>query len=126
MAKSLLTAIIFLNVRSSYAFRLLSLEYPRKIQTKLHCASPDELSAVKLKITAVEYCLANFGEIVIPETEERNAVKNFSEDRLMKQLEQLQAYELQQLQAVYLELEKQKTISMSSKSTTGKLGSPSL
>ena len=65
--------------------------------------------------------MANFGEIVIPETEERNAVKiyhKFSEDRLMKQLEQLQAIDLL--------LQEKKTIITSRKPTTGKLGSPSL
>ena len=107
---------------------------PLNLSTRqVHRDSPDELSGVKLRITAVEYCLANFGEIVVPETEEKNAVKiyqKFSQDRpmeqlghLMEQLGQLQAEKLQ-LQAKDLELEKQKTISMGS--TTGMLGSPSL
>ena len=103
MAKLLLTA------NSSYAFRFLSFGHSRKIQTKLHCATPDELRAVKSKILAVEYCLANFGGIVMPETGERNRVmiyKNCSFDGLINQLGILQAREL--------ELEKQKTISMSS------------
>ena len=89
MAKLPLTLIIF---RCFYAFRFLSVGHSRKIQTKLRYASPDELSAVKSKILGVEYCLANFGEIVILETGEKNAVMtymNFGFDGLVNQLDQL-------------------------------------
>ena len=78
-------------------------------------SSSDEFSAVKLKMSAVEYCLDNFGSIVILETKEKNFVEKyqkFSEDRLSKELDRLQedkkyfqAMELHR-QAMELELEK--------------------
>ena len=110
-------------------------------------SSSDELSAVKLEISAVKYCLENCGSIVIPETKEKNFVKmyqKFGEDRLWKQLEQLQAEKLElekhrqedkkylqakelelekHRQAMELEHEKQKTTRMSSNSSSGKLDS---
>ena len=92
-------------------------------------SSSDELSAVKLKMSAVEYCFVNFGSNVIPETEEKNFVKiyqKFNEDRLSRQLDYLQAKELElekHRQAMELEHEKQKTIHMSSNSSSGKLDS---
>ena len=106
-------------------------------------SSSDELSAVKLKMSAVEYCLDNFGSIVILETKEKNFVEKyqkFSEDRLSKELDRLQedkkyfqAMELelqkhrqakeQNRQAMELELEKQKTLRMSSNLSSGKLDS---
>ena len=98
MAILLLTVIICLYIESSYAFRFLSFGNYRKIQTKLHCASPDELSAVKSKILAVEYYLANLGKKVIPETGEKNAVmiyEKFSLKGLTKELGQLRAEKLQ-------------------------------
>ena len=92
-------------------------------------SSSDELSAVKLEISAVKYCLENCGSIVIPETKEKNLVKTyqkFGEDRLWKQLDYLQAKELElekHRQAMELEHEKQKTTRMSSNSSSGKLDS---
>ena len=146
MAKLPLTFIIFLYAVSSYAFGFLSLGHPRKIRTQLHCTPPDELSAINSEISAVKYCLANFGNIVIPETGEKNAVmiyKNFGLDGLMDQLlelekqkSNLQAKDLNlqakdlNLQAKELELVKQNTILLQGNSTRnstrGKLGSISL
>ena len=99
--------------------------------------SPDELNAVTLKISAVEYCLINFGSIVIPETEEKTFVKmyqNFSGDILSKKLDSLQEEKrylqekdlkqldiLQAEKAKDLELEKQRTIFISRDSSSGKL-----
>ena len=85
--------------------------------------SPDELNAVKLKISAVEYCLINFGSIEIPETEEKIFVKmyqNFSGDLLTKKLDSLQE-EKRYLQKNDLELEKQRTIFISRDSSSGML-----
>ena len=90
-------------------------------------SSFDELSAVKLEISAVKYCLGL--SIVIPETKEENFVKmyqRFDEVHLSKQLDYLQAKELElekHRQAMELEYEKQKTTRMSSNSSSGKLDS---
>ena len=93
MAKLFLIVIVFLNAESSYALTFSRLKNLRNIQTKLKSTSPDELNAVTLKISAVEYCLINFGSIDIPETEEKIFVKmyqNFSGDLLTKKLDSLQ------------------------------------
>ena len=94
MAKLFLIVIVFLNAESSHAFPFSRLRNLRNIQTKLKSTSSDELNAVTLKISAVEYCLINFGSIDIPETEEKIFVKmyqNFSGDLLSKKLDSLQA-----------------------------------
>ena len=162
-----LIVIVFLNAESSHAFTFSKLRFLRNIQTKLKSTSSDELNAVTLKISAVEYCLIKFGsiDIDIPETEEKISVKiyqNFSGDLLSKKLDSLQeekrylqekelkqldilqaekAKELKQLdilqaekakglkqldilqaeKAKDLELEKQRTISISRDSSSGKL-----
>ena len=144
MAKLFLIVIVFLNAESSHAFPFSRLRNLRNIQTKLKSTSSDELNAVTLKISAVEYCLINFGSIVIPETEEKIFVKmyqNFSGDILSKKLDSLQeekrylqakdlkqqAKDLKQLdilqaeKAKDLELEKQRTIFISRDSSSGKL-----
>ena len=93
MAKLFLIVIVFLNAESSRAFPFSRLRNLRNIQTKLKSTSSDELNAVTLKISAVEYCLINFGSIDIPETEEKIFVKmyqNFSGDLLSKKLDSLQ------------------------------------
>ena len=76
-------------------------------------SSSDELSEVKSEISAVKYLLENCGSTVtIPELKENNFVKMYQksgEDHLWKQLEQLQAKELElekHRQAMELELEK--------------------
>ena len=107
----------------SHALTFSRLRNLRNIQTKLKSTSPDELNAVTLKISAVEYCLINFGSIDMPETEEKIFVKmyqNFSEDLLTKKLDSLQE-EKRYLQAKDLELEKQRTILISRDSSSGKL-----
>ena len=144
MAKLFLIVIVFLNAESSHAFPFSRLRNLRNIQTKLKSTSSDELNAVTLKISAVEYCLINFGSIDIPETEEKIFVKmyqNFSGDLLSKKLDSLQeekrylqaeklnqqAKDLKQLdilqaeKAKDLELEKQRTIFISRDSSSGKL-----
>ena len=118
-------AKLFLIVKRerSHALTFSRLRNLRNIQTKLKSTSSDELNAVTLKISAVEYCLINFGSIDIPETEEKIFVKmyqNFSGDLLSKKLDSLQA-EKRYLQAKDLELEKQGTISISRDSSSGKL-----
>ena len=90
---------------------------------------------MQLEISAVKYCLTNFGSKVIPETKEKSFVlmyRDFNKEGLKKQLDYLQAKELMQLDYLQakklkeLKLEKQRIISMSSKSTSGELGPPSL
>ena len=85
-------------------------------------SSSGEIIALRLEMSAVLYCLANYKSksIVVPETEAKNFVEmyqTFNKNLLSKQL----AY----LQAQYLELLKQKTLSMSSVSSSGKLDSTS-
>ena len=137
MAKLFLIVIVFLNAESSHALTFSRLRNLRNIQTKLMSTSPDELNAVALKISAVEYCLINFGSIDIPETEEKIFVKmyqNFSGDLLTKKLDSLQEEKrfrqeeklkqldiLQAEKAKDLELEKQRTIFISRDSSSGKL-----
>ena len=73
------------SARRSRAFKFPTFRNLRNIQTQFKCTSSDELSAVTLKISAINYCLTNCGSTIIPETEEKNFVKmyqNFSKGRL--------------------------------------------
>ena len=68
-------------------FKFPTLRNLRNIQTQFKCTSSDELSAVTLKISAINYCLINCGSKVIQETEEKNFVKtyqNFSKGYLKR------------------------------------------
>ena len=91
-------------------------------------AVESEIERMKLEVAAVQYCLSHFGNIVTPETREKEFVlmyRDFNKEDLTKQFMNLQAEKLN-LQAEKLELQKQKTISMSSNSRSGKLDSTSL
>ena len=86
-------------------------------------------------MSAVEYCLANFGSIVVPETEDESFVEmyqTFVKDLLSKQLGYLQAKEMLMIvkernrEEKEIELLKLKNLSMSSVSSSGKLDSTSL
>ena len=97
MAKLFLFVIVFLDAESSHAFKFSRLRNLRNIQTQLQCTSSNELSAVTLKRSAIEYCMINFGSIVIPEAKEKNFVlmyRDFNKKDLKKQLDYLQAIEL--------------------------------
>ena len=99
-------------------------------------SSSGEISAVRLEISAVKHCLANYKSksIVVPETEGKNFVemyKTHSKKILSEKLAYLQA-ELnllaQELKRIENEtrLLKLKNLSMSSVSSSGKLDSTSL
>ena len=77
-------------------------------------AVESEIERMELKVAAVIYCMSNFGNIVTPETREKEFVlmyRDFNKEDLNKHLMNLQAEKLQLLNEK-IEILKQKTISM--------------
>ena len=92
-------------------------------------SSSGDIIALRLEMSAIEYCLANYKSKseVVPETEGKNFVemcKTHGKQILSEKLAHLWFKELH-LRAIELELFKRKTLSMSSVSSSGKLDSTS-